>query len=382
LKGKGELMKLRTATLLLTMMVWVPSLGAQGSESFVAISDLSEGPRVLHRATFLLDGRVLITGGVRELNQPVANAEIFDPFPDPLTGVFHSVPLMDCPNLARAFHRATLLLDGTVLITGGGGGAEIFYPSSETCSPTFGPMITARSGHTATRLGDGTVLITGGRLGNTFLDTAELYDPATGMFTPVGDMEAIRHRHTATLLTDGTVLVAGGQNASGGILDSAELFDPITGMFISTGPMTKPRGVDHTATLLLDGEVLLVGGRQLNPPIPSEPSADLYNPFTKTFREAAGHMKGLRNFHTATLLNDGTVLVAGGRIAETVTTFRAEIYDPLTEQFKETDHMTVERDFHTATALDDGSGTVLITGGFGKGSNVPTVEPTAEIFVP
>lgn len=379
-------MQLRAASLLLAMIAFVPTVGAQRSGSFVAISDLSEGPRALHRATLLLDGRVLITGGVGELNQPVASAEIFDPVPDPLTGVFHSILLADCPNLARTFHRATLLLDGTVLITGGGGGAEIFDPWYEKCSPTTGPMISARSGHTATLLDDGTVLITGGRAGNTFLDTAELYNPVTGMFTPVGNMTTIRHRHTATLLADGTtVLVAGGQNASGGILDTAEIFD--SGSFTQVGSMTKPRGVDHTATLLGDGTVLLVGGRQLNPPIPSEPSVDLYNPATETFSEAAGHMKGLRNFHTATLFTDGSVLdgrvlVAGGRIAETVTTFRAEIYDPLTEKFTETVHLTVERDFHTATALNDGSGTVLITGGFGKSSNVPTVESTAEIFVP
>jgi hypothetical protein len=349
-------------------------------------------PRALHRATFLVDyGTVLITGGIGELSQPdgLLTAEIFDPAGG-TSGAFRST--MYPPLFARSFHRATLLLnmdpmiDGTVLITGGNSSrtAVIFDPVSESFSAIDDLMSSARSGHTATLLLNGKVLITGGRDSNDFLKTAELYDPATQMFTPTGEMTAIRHRHTATLLLqDGTVLVAGGQEASGGILATAEIFDPQYGTFTAVGLMTKPRGVDHTATLLEDGTVLLVGGRQLNPPFSSEPTADLFTPEvppeTGTFMEATGHMKGLRNFHAATLLWDGTVLVAGGRIAETTTTFRAEVYDPLTEVFTETDHLTVERDFHTATLLDDG--TVLIAGGFSQQGNASVIEPSAEIFI-
>ena len=73
--------------------------------------------------------------------------------------------------------------------------------------------------------------------------------------------------------------------------------------------------------------------------------------------------------------------MAGGIIGEVVTTFRAAIYDPTTEVFTETAHMTNKRDFHTATLLDDG--TVLITGGFGPftGGGVPTLS-SAEVFIP
>jgi len=201
-------------------------------------------------------------------------------------------------------------------------------------------------------------------------------------------MVAARFRHTATLLADGTVLIAGGKGAEFGLLDTAEVFDPncdpddspTCEPFTATGPMTKRRGVDHTATLVYDGyddKVLLVGGQNPNPPFLGTPTADLYDPGTKSFREAAGLLPGPRNFHTATLLYDGTVLIAGGQMGET-TTFRAAIYDPTTETFTEAAHMMTKRDFHTATPLVDG--TVLITGGFGQSTRVNPIESSAEIF--
>src|SRR5208282_4149219 len=119
----------------------------------------------------------------------------------------------------RAFHTATPLTDGTVLIAGGitdfsgdtTATAEIYDPTAGTFTATTGDMTVSRAGHTATLLGDGTVLITGGEstqtAGNfTSLDTAEIYTPSTGMFTPVPTtMNAARWEHTATLLGDGTV---------------------------------------------------------------------------------------------------------------------------------------------------------------------------------
>ncbi len=137
-------------------------------------------------------------------------------------------------------------------------------------------------------------------------------------------MVAARFRHTATLLEDGTVLIAGGKGAEFGILDTAEIFDPKCDPdpddnpscepFTATGPMAKRRGVDHTATLVYvgyDDKVLLVGGQDPNPPVLGTPTADLYDPATKSFREAAGLLSGPRNFHTATPLVDGTVLITG-----------------------------------------------------------------------
>ena len=130
-----------------------------------------------------------------------------------------------------------------------------------TFSPT-GSMETARSSPTATALPDGRVLIAGGASGqaesSVALASAELYDPATGTFSPTGSLATARNGHTATLLSGGRVLITGGYDGSGYSV-SAELYDPATGTFGPTGSMTDARTY-HTATLLSDGRVLIAGG--------------------------------------------------------------------------------------------------------------------------
>src|SRR6185295_6328103 len=102
---------------------------------------------------------------------------------------------------------------------------------------------------------DGRVLIAGGARGSSgpALNTAELYDPGSEMFTATSaPMTSTRQYHSATLLLDGKVLIAGGFNGSA--LKSAELYDPVTGTFTATStPMTSAREY-HTATILPDGK--------------------------------------------------------------------------------------------------------------------------------
>ncbi|MEO6059490.1 MAG: kelch repeat-containing protein [Candidatus Limnocylindria bacterium] len=236
--------------------------------------------RYVHTATLLADGKVLAAGGLpvgfgRTL---LASAELYDSS----TGTWSATGSM---TTARVYHTATLLADGKVLVAGGGGGstpvtasAELYDPSSGTWSAT-GDMITARSLHSATLLADGKVLVAGGHDPGEAFASAELYDSSSGTWSAIGSLTTARTGHTATLLADGTVLVAGGNISAelGAPLASAELYDPSTGSWSATGSMTTTRS-GHTATLLADGTVLVAGGQGPSPSFDVLASAELYDP--------------------------------------------------------------------------------------------------------
>jgi N-acetylneuraminic acid mutarotase len=236
---------------------------------------------------------------------------------------------------------------------------------------TTGSMNMRRGRHTATLLPDGTVLVAGGFNSNNIsaLNSAELYNPQLGTWSNAGSMAISRVGHTATLLPNGRVLVAGGLNysssGSGIILSSAELYDPVLGSWSSTPSMSTVRQF-HTATLLPNGKVLVAGGSDSNNTAIS--SAELYDPSTSTW-SSTGSMTMARQSHTATLLPDGKVLVAGGYDPTILSTLSsAELYDPLTSTWSSTGSMTMARQIHTATLLPNGK--VLVAGGSGDSADL------------
>jgi hypothetical protein len=328
--------------------------------------------RGLHTATLLTNGKVLVTGGTNGEHAILASAEIYDP----VTGAWTPTGAL---NVGRVDHTATLLPDRRVLVAGGRSqsgiiaDAELYDPATGEWIPT-GVLRDARGSHTATLLRSGLVLVAGG-MDNNFSDrlaSAELYDPATGKWSPTGSLTLDRGResHTATLLDDGMVLVVGGRVFGPFMAHGAELYDPTSGTWIATAAPSAVR-VEHTATLLRNGKVLVAGGVKSNAIGVELDSAELFDPITRTFG-ATGKLQIARNRQTATLLQSGRVLIAGGfrfivdgdlKIPSTLRV--AELYDPDTGQWTVSTEMNGVRAEHTATSLADG--TVLVAGGRRQG---------------
>ncbi len=287
------------------------------------------------------------------------------------------------PTGAMSSHRqgntATKLNDGRVLVTGGLPGGTTVLSVAEIYDPTSGswtfasPMNEQRYLHTATLLQDGRILVVGGTIpGSTFsgTTTAEIYDPTNNSWSYTGSLANRRSGHTATLLQDGRVLVVAG-SGSFTPAGTAELYDPATGTWSSAGSVPNGHSTLHTATLLLNGDVLVVGGVAVSAScsIACSNQAELYSPTTNTWSTTGNLLVG-RAVHTATLLNNGKVLITGGRGSNSGSSLLAstEVFDPATGLWASAGNMASKHNSHAATLMADGQ--VIVTGGTNGDSNI------------
>lgn len=312
--------------------------------------------RASHSATLLLDGKVLIAGGFKKVHtyaqEYFSNSELYDP----ATNTFTSGGAL---TTARCGHTATLLHDGKVFIAGGGNdqplaGCEIYDPGKNLFTAT-GSMSIPRQGHTATQLQNGNVLVVGG---GSAKSTAEIFNVTTGRFEPTGNLHQNRNGHSATLLPDGRVLIVGGatgEERGRTVLSSAEIFDPATGKFTKTASMSTNR-YKHAAILLPDSTVLIVGGSNEHDWTGQYNSAELFHARRNAFSRV-GDMAGKRFKlpNGVTMLQDGSVLVAGG--GRTI-----ELYNRASHSFSPVAQFDEPHFYSTVTRLNDGN--VLIAGGY------------------
>ena len=255
-----------------------------------------------------------------------------------------------------------LLTNGNVLVAGGTNltnvlnTAQLYNPNTGLWTAT-GSMEAARESFAAVALANGKVLVEGGvGSGGAILATAELYTPSTGKWTPAGAMSVARYGHTATLLQNGKVLVTGGCTSASctPVTGVTELYDPTTNTWTTTTRLNLARA-NQTATLLHNGKVLVVGGTTGS----ATKSCELYDPTAKTWTTVASTSVP-RYQHAAALLASGKVLVSGGYCGRCAYS-TAEIYDPTANAWTPTGNMTLGRFAHTATTL--ANNTVLIAAG-------------------
>ncbi|HEX7479959.1 MAG TPA: DUF1566 domain-containing protein [Polyangiales bacterium] len=287
---------------------------------------------------------------------------------------------------ARYAFSSTQLADGDVLVAGGctvpgcteqTASAERFDRTLGQWQPA-GTLASARANSATALLRDGRVLVIGGCAGSSCVATVDRYDPTKQTWDAAAALPTARGFGVATLLTDGRVLLSGGctDSACATQLRDALLYDPSSNTWSAAGLMSSVRA-GHTATLIGDGRVLVVGGCADAACKVTLPSVELWSAANGGGSFSAGPtIPGARHNHTATLLDTGEVLIAGGASGASSSLPNATAYVPSLDRWLDVEPMNMDRAYHVAVLLP--SHDVML----GGGCNLTTCMPWCELFSP
>lgn len=347
-----------------TAITWVPTNPMHKARSFFAVAQL-------------LNGNVLVAGGF-DSGLTFPDAEIYDW----RAGIWTTIAPM---RQERAAPVALTLEDGRVMVIGGAdqnfnflNTVEIYDPRTNTWSFTGSMNDLHFEDFVAVRLPGRRVLVAGGYVSCCFtpLNSAEIFDEASGTWTRTGNMNLARGEFANVLLQDGRVLAIGGITEGGAPTATAEIYNPVTGVWTFTGSMNVARS-DHAAVRLEDGRVLVAGGDS-SEDFPRFVSAEIFDPRTGKWTLTGDMSTGRSETeYAAVLLRNGQVLVPGGHQAAETPVSSADLYDPKTGTWTQAGSMSSGRAGHAAVLLP-GSRGALVMGGL---SQPPAATASADIAV-
>jgi Galactose oxidase, central domain len=290
---------------------------------------------------------------------------------------------------AASQHAAVAAADGSVLLIGGSRGEFTISDAIERFDPATGQIRRigtlppgGRALASATRLANGQILLAGGVSSSTDWRRADFVDERTGLVTPAGSLSVVRVEHAAVRLADGRVLVTGGHSAGEqarlGVSDSAEIWEPSTGTFRRLARPMRIARASHSATLLPDGRVLIAGGYST---AAGYVFGEIFDPRDESFT-ALPDVQPLRALHAALATDDGRVLLLGGETAipgeeEPLPTASVLRFDPATLRFTRLPSLTLPRTMVRAALLPDGRALL-----FGGQHQLDRYAESAELYDP
>jgi N-acetylneuraminic acid mutarotase len=312
---------------------------------------VSAGPsmasaRALHSAVRLNDGRVLIIGGVDQNGDPTSSCEIYNP----ATNSFSSTGNM---GTSRALFGACKLADGRVMVAGG----------TDTLQPD---VVSAIQG---------------------VLDSAEIYNPATGSWSGTSDIANYRLAPALTLLPNGQAMVSGGVQVSfffgipvsASSTNNVQRWNPSNGNWSNGPDMAQGRaGHQYNQVRLNDGRILMTGGVNVPSLLGATNAApisgaELYNPTSNSWQTV--NMPSARTLHTATVLADGRVAVCGGgqgTLTAPTSVSSVVLFNPGSNSWSTAPNLVTPRASHTAQLMPDGM--LILFGGAGTSSTLSSIE--------